>query len=137
VRVVFKTAGIIALCCIAVGGVAAATLLLSQHYLNNDKAKTVVTCFGQHSTHTVTIQNSVVEPDHVQASVCDRLTITNQDDQRRLMAFGEHTHHTAYDGVTERLLNKGDSVTITLDKRGSYIIHDHYQDAVEATFTVE
>lgn len=86
--------------------------------------------------HVVTVQNNTVVPDHVAAPRCDRLTIVNKDDVTRLMAFGPHDRHTAYDGVTERLLMKGQSLTVTLDQTGNFRFHDHLDDAVQGTFTV-
>jgi hypothetical protein len=84
----------------------------------------------------MTISNDVVTPDHIQASRCDRLTIINRDDKRREVAFGAHDKHVAYDGVLQRLLRKDESLTVDLVQTGDYHFHDHFQDEVEGTFTV-
>jgi predicted lipid-binding transport protein (Tim44 family) len=86
--------------------------------------------------HTVVIQHDVATPDHVTAPRCDRLTIANDDATSRLVAFGLHEHHTPYDGVTERLLTQGQSLTVTLDQTGNFRFHDHLHDEVQGTFTV-
>src|SRR4051812_35144237 len=47
---------------------------------------------GEHSLHKVIIQNNKVIPEHTSAKKCDKLIIVNQDDQNRLIAFGQHEH---------------------------------------------
>lgn len=87
-------------------------------------------------THTVIIRGNIINPQHTEASRCDRLTIINEDDAARLMAFGNHDHHQAYDGVTEQLLKQGQSLTVTLKQTGTFTFHDHLHDEVEGSFTV-
>jgi hypothetical protein len=86
--------------------------------------------------HAIVITNNVVYPSHTDTALCDILTITNQDAKDREIAFGEHTHHVPYNGVTEKLLHHGDSLTVILNQAGTYKFHDHYQDAVAGDFTV-
>lgn len=95
-------------------------------------------CSGRSGAlHTVTIQHNQLDPARVTARLCDRLTITNLDDRQREIAFGQHSRHTAYNGVTERVLGRGDSLTVTLNRAGIFTFHDHLQDEVAGTFTVE
>ena len=133
----YKTILIAALCCLVIGGIIGGTIVLSNKYLNS-KPRTDVSaaCTGTHAKHVMTAQDGKLTPSHIAASRCDTLTITNADDQKRLMAFGVHNHHTAYDGMSERYLHKGESFTVTLDKTGTFTVHDHYQDETEGTFTV-
>ncbi len=91
---------------------------------------------GFHTNHEVVIQNDKVIPSHIQAPLCDTLTITNYDDIGRLVAFGPHENHVAYDGVTERLVGRGQSVVVTLVQAGNFRFHDHLHDEVQGTFTV-
>jgi plastocyanin len=128
-----KTIGVAVACMLIAGGVVGVTVALSHKYFTGETAGQ---CVGVHAKHTIAIQNDTITPAHTNAAVCDTLTITNLDDKRRLMAFGTHDHHTAYDGVSERVLNKGESLTVTLDKSGTFIVHDHYEDEAEATFSV-
>jgi hypothetical protein len=93
-------------------------------------------CAGTHAVHKVVIRDDKVIPQHTVADRCDTLTITNLDTRDRIIAFGEHDHHTAYDGVTERYVPQDGKVTVTLIQPGNFRFHDHVQDEVEGTFTV-
>ncbi|HEV7454481.1 MAG TPA: hypothetical protein VGO07_04435 [Candidatus Saccharimonadales bacterium] len=91
---------------------------------------------GTGVNHRVVIQNDTVTPSNTQASLCDTLTITDLDGKKRLIAFGPHDDHVAYDGVQEKELSKGQSLTVTLVQAGSFRFHDHTQDEVQGTFSV-
>lgn len=84
----------------------------------------------------VVIQDGKVSEDHINGRLCDTLSITNEDTASREIAFGLHDHHEPYDGVTERVLGKGESFTITLNQAGSFRWHDHIHDEVQGFFTV-
>jgi hypothetical protein len=86
--------------------------------------------------HLATIKNAQVSASQVSAKRCDTLTIVNEDAIEREIAFGVHDNHVPYDGVGERVLGKGQSLTVTLDQRGSFRWHDHLHDEVEGRFTV-
>jgi hypothetical protein len=89
-----------------------------------------------HARHTVNIQNDQIIPATTVANKCDTLVITNRDSVERIIAFGPHENHISYDGVSEQLLAKDKSMTITLIKTGTYSFHDHDQETVSGTFTV-
>ena len=108
----------------------------ADRYLSPDIKSSIVECSGQHANHDVTIKNDKLSATHVNASLCDTLTITNQDNEMRLIAFGEHEHHTPYDGVTEEALKQGQSLSVTLNQLGNFKFHDHIHDEVQGTFTV-
>lgn len=91
---------------------------------------------GQHATYMAVIRNGQVAPTRTVARKCDRLTITNQDNRVRLIAFGPHDRHISYDGVSERVLAQGQSLTVTLITSGTFIFHDHTDPAVQGVFTV-
>jgi len=94
-------------------------------------------CDGKQQTmHTVAIKNNLVSPLHTSAKQCDSLTIINRDNTLRLMAFGKHDNHISYDGVSERVLGKDQSLTVRLGSLGTYRFHDHEHDAVHGDFTV-
>jgi FtsZ-interacting cell division protein ZipA len=93
-------------------------------------------CQGQHQTHKVTIQDDKVIPEHTNAKRCDTLIITNLDDQPRIMAFGQHEKHVAYDGVSERYLSEMGKFDVKLIQPGTFLFHDHNDEKVQATFTV-
>jgi len=91
---------------------------------------------GQQAAYTVRFQPSSVSPGHTDGHLCDRLTFINDTGAIILLAFGPHEHHISYDGISERVLGPGQSVTVTLIKTGSYGFHDHIQDKLVGTFTV-
>jgi plastocyanin len=132
--------GIIIAAIILGGGVYLAVRHFSGNYLASDsatKVHPVVSCTGQHDSHTVTIKNNNMNPVDVQGALCDTLTITNADDITREMAFGPHEHHVAYDGVTEKTLTKDQSLTVTLDQAGTYLFHDHLHDELAGEVIVK
>ncbi|MDB5185538.1 MAG: hypothetical protein JWL85_61 [Candidatus Saccharibacteria bacterium] len=96
----------------------------------------VAKCEATKASRVITIQNNTVMPAHVQADTCDTLTIKNTDDKLRRMAFGRHDQHMAYNGIIEKPLKKDESFTVTLNKSGTYLVHDHLQEEVGADFTV-
>lgn len=94
-------------------------------------------CSGQHKTYTVNIENDKMTPEHTNAKRCDTLVIVNLDDQQRIIAFGQHDKHVAYDGITEHYLSQNGKFDVTLIQPGDFLFHDHAQEEVQATFTVE
>lgn len=84
----------------------------------------------------VVITNGKASNDNLRAHMCDTLTFTNKDAIAREIAFGPHEHHVPYDGVAERVLNKNQSFTVTLNQTGNFRWHDHLHDEVEGTFAV-
>jgi hypothetical protein len=129
-KTTFITIAVIVLAIGFVGGVIALTTAYSRH-ANADKD-----CGQKGANHSVIIKNDKVDPDHTDGKRCDTMTITNRDDESRLLAFGLHEDHVPYDGVAERLLAKNQSLTITLNQTGSFRFHDHEHDEVQGTFTV-
>lgn len=86
--------------------------------------------------HIVRIKNNQVTPKHTDGKQCERLKIINEDNTNRLMAFGHHDRHVAYDGIAERYLSQNQSVEVTLVSTGDYLFHDHEDDNVFGTFSV-
>jgi len=130
----FILAGIIAVIVVAGG-----TVYLASQYLKDPKAAASpgsATCQGTRKTHLVLIKNDTMIPEHIQAALCDKLTIINKDPTLRLVAFGSHAHHTPYDGVIEDPLEQGQHLTITLNQPGTYQFHEHLEDIAHGTFTV-
>lgn len=124
---------------IAVAVVSIATIFgaIWVSHIESDKAASAYPkCTGKHIVHQVIIKNDKVVPEHTDAKRCDTLTITNTDDVPRIIAFGPHEHHVAYDGVTERYETQNGRFTVTLVQPGTFRFHDHENDAVQGTFTV-
>lgn len=88
--------------------------------------------------HQVIIENNIVVPHNTAAKLCDSLVIINEDSIIRLIAFGPHEHHIAYDGITEQTLGENQSLTVILDQLGTYSFHDHlhYSYTTTGEFTV-
>jgi cytochrome o ubiquinol oxidase subunit IV len=93
-------------------------------------------CNGQHANHQVILKNDKASPSNIVATQCDTLTFTEEDNVIREIAFGEHTHHDTYAGVTELLLRKGQSQTVTLSQTGTYKFHDHLREETAGIFKV-
>lgn len=88
------------------------------------------------TTHKVLIRDDKVIPSHTTGSLCGTLTIVNLDSEVRLLAFGVHDKHQPYDGIGEKVLRRGQSLTVTLVQAGNFRFHDHIHDEVQGTFTV-
>ena len=113
------------------------TLVIAEHGMGDSSKKTAaVQCRGNHALHVVTIKDNIMSPVYTQAKLCDTLTITNDDNTLRLVAFGPSDHHVAYDGVTEKLLQQGQSLTVTLNQAGSFTFHDHLHSTLVGQFAV-
>lgn len=133
-----RLAGIVLAVLVAGAVVFVGTNYLADHYLDThaEHHATEASCAQHGKVYHVTIKNNVAVPSHTTAMLCDTLTVTNEDDRVRDLAFGSHDHHQAYDGQTENTIKKGQSVTVVLNKSGDYMFHDHLQDAAKGTFTV-
>ncbi len=132
---VFKTELMIAIITIAVVATVTESIYLANGF-NKKSGLNTIQCNGNHETHKVIIQNDKVKSGNTIGSLCDSLMIINLDGKARLVAFGLHEDHQAYDGVTERLLTKGQSLSVTLVQVGNFSFHDHTEDQVQGTFSV-
>ena len=113
-----------------------ATHKISDSYLSARKDSSESKCPGEHSDNKVVIKNDTLSKKHTLAVLCETLTITNLDNKLREIGFGEQNDHRAYDGVSEKLLDKGQSLTIVINRAGKYKLHDHFQYSVRGDFTV-
>lgn len=120
----------------ATTGLVLLTVSLSSHYLDQKYADAHQGCFPNQAAHTMIIQNDKVAPNHINALRCDSLTIINRDMTERMIAFGPHEDHVAYDGVKEKMVGHNGALTVTLVEAGSFRFHDHIHDEVQATFNV-
>lgn len=121
---------------VLVGGVVG----LAQKYLSAQEAASrskFATCQVHGASHTVTIKDDKASQANVTGKVCDTLTITNEDNKIRLIAFGPHENHQPYDGITEQVISQGQSVQLVLNQAGTFHWHDHTHDEVEGYFTVQ
>lgn len=129
-----KTVSVVTAFTVVSVSIVLATIQLSSRYLASTKAS--ASCTGQNANHRAVIEHERINPSHIKAKLCDTLTIVNNDAKSRLIAFGQHDRHVSYDGVSETALKRGEQVTITLNKAGTYLFHDHMDDTVAGNFTV-
>jgi len=134
-----KTIGIVAAFLILGITVFLGVILFSSGSTTNktNAITTVNSCKHTGINHVVIIQNSQAMPAQTSAALCDKLTITNNDSADYLIAFGPHENHIPYDGIAEKLLSKGQSLTVTLNQAGAFHFHDHLADVVQGNFTVK
>lgn len=93
-------------------------------------------CYPSKINHTIVLKDNQATPSSTVGKRCETLTVINTDNQSRTMAFGLHANHVFYDGITEQVLEKGQSFIITLIQIGNFKIHDHEHEEVKATFQV-
>jgi hypothetical protein len=122
---------------VVVGGVVFLSLSLSGNYLGSKREKTGIECQQIGTEHFVNIKDNKMEPKETRASLCDKLTVTNQDNKLRRIAFGEHDQHVAYNGVIEKILRQDQSFTVVLNESGTFTFHDHLQEETTATFIIK
>jgi hypothetical protein len=115
-------------------GFGAGVFILVTHLNASDAA--AQTCSVHGTVHTITISGQTMVPDHINGKLCDQLNVINGDDELRLIAFGPHERHVAYDGIAEHALDAHQSFTVTLVQTGTFLIHDHIHDEVHGSFTV-
>lgn len=95
------------------------------------------TCPGNTGTnHKVELKNNTVTPRHVDARLCDTITIMNLDDVTRDIEFGVHDSHKTYAGEHGTDIRPRRNMVITLTELGTHRFHDHNQDEVSGDFTV-
>ena len=131
-RVIFAI-GAIAVAGLVIYGVA----MLASRALGPGEKTITAECKQEGTEYLVAIQNGQPAINDIQAKACDRLTITNEDDQLRLMDFGVHQSHKAYNGVTEQTLEQGESMSVVLNQAGAFTFHDHLNDTFLGRFTVQ
>ncbi len=121
---------------VAITTVIAGTIFASLSYLSSNNTNKPTACTRGPHHWTVLIDHDHLSSDAITARQCDTLTITNGDDQLRLMAFGPHDDHQAYDGIAQQTLTKGQSLTVALNQTGTFTFHDHLHDELIGVFTV-
>jgi hypothetical protein len=122
---------------IVVLGLAGAGLWAVSAYLDQQYASLHNGCYPNKPNHTIVVKDNKAVPSTEVVNRCDTLTVSNLDDESREMAFGVHEKHTAYDGISEQVLKKGQSFTVTLVQTGTFKVHDHEHDEVQAVFQVQ
>ena len=94
-------------------------------------------CQGTLDNHQVVFRDGSITPVLTTANRCDTLTIINQDEVDKKIAFGEHDQHTGYGGNDEFIVQNDRNKTIVLNETGSFLFHDHYAPEAMGYLTVE
>jgi hypothetical protein len=94
-------------------------------------------CHGWHADHAVVLNSEHSAPRHLQAKLCDTLTLSNDSDTALLLAFGPHYKHVQYAGTDEHYLYGGKTLKVVLAQPGTFEFHDHLRDKLTGYFTVK
>lgn len=121
---------------IAVAGILAISLTFEVASRYSEQTEKRYDCLQSGREHIVKFENDQINPRTITAKLCDRMTIVNRDNRQRLVAFGEHDEHKSYDGVSEKILEHGQSFEVTLRRVGEFKLHDHFDENLQATFVV-
>lgn len=133
----FKHSIVIGIIAIIMLGIITVVAQIASSYSDQRYSKSHDGCALPEENHMVVIQNDQVIPTNTFASRCDTLTITNNDTTKRILAFGFHSDHVAYDGILEQTLFKDQGLTVTLIQSGTFTFHDHLHDKIQGTFQVK
>lgn len=91
---------------------------------------------GTGANHEIVLKSGAASPRHVDAKLCDTITIVNEDGAMREIAFGSHARMETYAGETGKDVRPGRSMVLTLTELGTHQFHDHLGDEVSGDFTV-
>jgi hypothetical protein len=95
------------------------------------------TCSGENYTaHKVELKDNKLSIPHVDARLCDTLTIINRDDVEHAMYFGTLNEHATYAGELGMVIRAGRNKQIKLTELGTHRYHDHEKTELVGTFTV-
>ena len=118
---------------VMVAAIVAVTLLATK----GSSSANALDCSGHNSiSHTVVIKGDYASPEITEGHICDKITFIDDDHVTREISFGPHENHVAYDGISEKVLNYKQSLTVTLNKTGTYDFHDHIHDTAVGNFIV-
>jgi hypothetical protein len=118
---------------ISIFTIIAIVAVVANIYLSNNSDKCANNTGNE---HIVIIKDNIMSPSATTAKLCDKLTIVNEDEVQRIIAFGQHDNHISYDGITEKEISKDQRFSVTLNELGDYLFHDHDQEEVSGTFLV-
>jgi cytochrome o ubiquinol oxidase operon protein cyoD len=92
-------------------------------------------CQQVHEHQHIVIKDGVASPSHVDAGLCDTLTVTSEDATRTIV-FGEPGQPESYAGEIDLTLYKGRPETFTLSQMGTHQFQDREHPETAAGFTV-
>jgi len=104
------------------------------YQVNGDQTGTCPGTGGK--DHMVMLTNNEASPAHVDAHLCDTLTIMNMDAPTRHLEFGTPSKPATYAGETGQTAYPNRNLVITLTQLGTYQYHDHALGKLSGDFTV-
>lgn len=121
---------------VLITGIFATFVVVNLSKIYKERSNETSECHITGKEHRVVFSNNSVKPPKIDAKLCDRLTIANQDSKLRLIAFGEYDEHSSYDGISEKFLDRGESLRVTLKRPGTFNFHDHLDENLVGEFVV-
>ncbi len=91
---------------------------------------------GTGTNYRIMLMDNTATPSHIDAHLCDTLTIVNHDEVARDIEFGVHYKHQTYAGQTGKTIYSGRSMVVRLTELGTHQFHDHMMENVSGDFTV-
>lgn len=98
--------------------------------------KVIVDCKVPLNTFQVSISSLGFNPKKIETKVCDQIIFKNMGSSYHQIAFGPHPIHLIYPGFKEKVLVPGTTNTVLLKAYGTYQIHDHLHDNLEAQLII-
>jgi cytochrome o ubiquinol oxidase subunit IV len=91
---------------------------------------------GTGKTHEIMMMDDRAVPDHIDAHLCDTLTIMNHDEVTRTLIYGSDGKSATYAGQSSLSVRKGRSVSIPLTELGTHTFYDQKLNTLSGKFTV-
>ncbi len=95
------------------------------------------TCNKPGVSQEVQISKDSLTPRTLNVHRCDVVRFRNTDTSQHVMAFGSAKTHVDYPDFSNKLLQPGDTQSVTLRKSGSYQLHDYLSDTVSGQLTIQ
>lgn len=112
-------------------------LHFTHHALQFVDKKNILVCHEFKQIRKVVINQDGFNPSQIRATLCDTLIFENKDTRFHQVAFGEHPEHLVYPGFHEKALKPDQSNQVILTAFGTYTIHDHFHDELEAKLHIQ
>jgi len=95
------------------------------------------TCSGQTGkNHELMLMDGMATPSHIDAHLCDTLTIMNHDETTRNLVFGAPGQAETYAGQSGPAVHLGHNKVIVLTELGTYKFRDQKLSKMSGDFTV-
>jgi cytochrome o ubiquinol oxidase operon protein cyoD len=103
------------------------------HQIDGDQ---IGTCPGVGVNHKIELRNNTASPLHIDAKLCDTITISNRGDATREIRFGTLEERQTYAGEAGETIRPRRNKIFTLTELGTHQFYDPINDEVSGEFTV-